>query len=110
MAAGFVNAVKRAHPSSSGEGIDVSQAYLERWGLCGVKLRPYQLDGVRWLAERDSRGHGCILGDEMGLGKTLQVRSNVGGYEFINRGILSHSSLYRCLCTCISIARIPAHS
>lgn len=69
----FVNAVKRAHTSSSEESVDIDQTDLERWGLRDVKLRPYQLDGVRWLAERHSSGHGCILGDEMGLGKTLQV-------------------------------------
>lgn len=66
----FVNAVKRSRAEAS---VQVSQTELERWGLRDVKLRPYQLDGVCWLAERAAAGHGCILGDEMGLGKTLQV-------------------------------------
>ena len=46
---------------------------LESWGLRSVTLRPYQLEGVSWLAGCVDRGHGCILGDEMGLGKTVQV-------------------------------------
>jgi SNF2 family DNA or RNA helicase len=48
---------------------------VEKWGLQGVKLRPYQLEGVSWLAGCYDRGHGCILGDEMGLGKTVQCLS-----------------------------------
>ncbi|MGV9732526.1 DEAD/DEAH box helicase [Rhodococcus aetherivorans] len=35
-------------------------------------LRPYQLDGFRWLAFLWSHGLGGILADDMGLGKTLQ--------------------------------------
>ena len=49
------------------------QGDLESWGLSNVTLRPYQLEGVSWLAGCLDRGHGCILGDEMGLGKTVQV-------------------------------------
>ena len=49
------------------------QSDLEGWGLSGVTLRPYQLEGVSWLAGCLEGGHGCILGDEMGLGKTVQV-------------------------------------
>lgn len=36
------------------------------------KLRPYQLDGVKWLYAHSRRGLSGILADEMGLGKTLQ--------------------------------------
>lgn len=36
-------------------------------------LRPYQLDGYRWLADRFERGVGAVLADDMGLGKTLQA-------------------------------------
>jgi SWI/SNF-related matrix-associated actin-dependent regulator of chromatin subfamily A member 5 len=36
-------------------------------------LRPYQLAGFRFLAERHADGLSPILGDEMGLGKTLQT-------------------------------------
>lgn len=41
----------------------------------GIKLRPYQLDGVNWLVQCYQVQHGCILGDEMGLGKTCQTIS-----------------------------------
>ncbi|WP_241665923.1 DEAD/DEAH box helicase [Prescottella subtropica] len=35
-------------------------------------LRPYQVDGFRWLAFLRTHGLGGILADDMGLGKTLQ--------------------------------------
>ncbi|SHE24737.1 DEAD/DEAH box helicase [Actinomyces glycerinitolerans] len=38
-----------------------------------AELRPYQLEGYRWLALLQSTGLGGILADDMGLGKTLQV-------------------------------------
>ncbi|SDN68332.1 Helicase conserved C-terminal domain-containing protein [Actinomyces ruminicola] len=38
-----------------------------------AQLRPYQLDGYRWLALLQSTGLGGILADDMGLGKTVQV-------------------------------------
>ncbi|MCG8556981.1 MAG: DEAD/DEAH box helicase [Proteobacteria bacterium] len=37
------------------------------------ELRPYQLDGFRWLARLGHWGAGGCLADEMGLGKTVQV-------------------------------------
>ncbi|XP_042339987.1 chromodomain-helicase-DNA-binding protein 1-like isoform X2 [Plectropomus leopardus] len=43
--------------------------------LSGIQLRPYQLDGVQWLAQCLRSQQGCILGDEMGLGKTCQTIS-----------------------------------
>ena len=36
-------------------------------------LRPYQRQGLNWLAFLDSLGFGGILADEMGLGKTVQI-------------------------------------
>lgn len=39
----------------------------------GETLRPYQLEGVRWLQMLAVNGLGGILADEMGLGKTLQA-------------------------------------
>ncbi len=36
-------------------------------------LRPYQLDGYRFLAHLSANGLGGILADDMGLGKTLQT-------------------------------------
>ena len=38
-------------------------------------MRPYQLEGLRWLGERYDSGVSAILADEMGLGKTLQTLS-----------------------------------
>ncbi len=36
-------------------------------------LRPYQMDGVRFLVNVPEAGFGACLADDMGLGKTLQV-------------------------------------
>ncbi|WP_395245569.1 DEAD/DEAH box helicase [Agromyces sp. MMS24-K17] len=38
-----------------------------------LPLRPYQLDGFRWLAHRWANGVGAVLADDMGLGKTVQA-------------------------------------
>ena len=38
-----------------------------------AELRPYQLDGYRWLARLAHWGVGACLADDMGLGKTLQA-------------------------------------
>eukprot|EP00163_Fabomonas_tropica_P026084 TRINITY_DN4663_c0_g1_i1.p1 TRINITY_DN4663_c0_g1~~TRINITY_DN4663_c0_g1_i1.p1 ORF type:complete len:138 (+),score=11.32 TRINITY_DN4663_c0_g1_i1:152-565(+) len=45
-----------------------------------VTLRPYQLQGLNWMASLSESPSlsGCILGDEMGLGKTLQAISFLG--------------------------------
>lgn len=51
----------------------VQEQDLRRWGLTGVHLRSYQLEGVNWLAQCFHGQNGCILGDEMGLGKTCQT-------------------------------------
>ena len=36
-------------------------------------LRPYQLEGVKWLIAHQQNGLGACLADDMGLGKTLQT-------------------------------------
>ena len=36
-------------------------------------LRPYQLDGVRWMVQHYQNELGACLADDMGLGKTLQT-------------------------------------
>lgn len=41
-------------------------------------LRPYQEDGVRWLAFLAEIGLGGVLADDMGLGKTLQTLCALG--------------------------------
>ncbi|HNE28942.1 MAG TPA: DEAD/DEAH box helicase, partial [Saprospiraceae bacterium] len=38
-----------------------------------AELRPYQLQGVRWLVGHYRAGFGACLADDMGLGKTLQT-------------------------------------
>ncbi len=38
-----------------------------------AELRPYQLDGYRWLARLTELGLGACLADDMGLGKTVQI-------------------------------------
>ncbi len=38
-----------------------------------AELRPYQLDGYRWLARLAHWGAGACLADDMGLGKTVQT-------------------------------------
>ncbi len=38
-------------------------------------LRPYQLDGYRWLSRLAKSGAGACLADDMGLGKTVQTLS-----------------------------------
>lgn len=42
-------------------------------------LRPYQIEGIKWLEQLSSLGFGGILADDMGLGKTLQVLAFVHG-------------------------------
>ncbi|MGM9948026.1 SNF2-related protein [Floccifex sp.] len=36
-------------------------------------LRPYQIEGIQWIAHLNTTGLNGILADDMGLGKTLQV-------------------------------------
>ncbi len=38
-----------------------------------AELRPYQKQGVNWLALLDSLGFGACLADDMGLGKTIET-------------------------------------
>jgi superfamily II DNA or RNA helicase len=45
-------------------------------GLCAT-LRPYQEEGVRWLAGLVEHEAGGVLADDMGLGKTLQTITHV---------------------------------
>ena len=41
--------------------------------LLKATLRPYQIDGVKWLLKNHNSGLGACLADDMGLGKTLQT-------------------------------------
>lgn len=53
--------------------LDGSPAPAEVPASLAGTLRPYQVEGFRWLARLASLGFGGILADEMGLGKTLQM-------------------------------------
>ena len=53
--------------------LDGSPAAAEVPASLADTLRPYQVEGFRWLARLASLGFGGILADEMGLGKTLQM-------------------------------------
>ena len=76
--------------------LGVVEAQSERWGrtveslLAGegaappaapdglaATLRPYQLDGYRWLSFLMDAGLGGILADDMGLGKTVQTLASI---------------------------------
>lgn len=42
-------------------------------GALQARLRPYQVDGAKWLLGKARGGLGGLLADEMGLGKTVQA-------------------------------------
>ncbi|HYO86484.1 MAG TPA: DEAD/DEAH box helicase [Dermatophilaceae bacterium] len=44
-----------------------------------AQLRPYQVDGFRWLSMLWDAGLGGVLADDMGLGKTLQTLTLLAG-------------------------------
>jgi superfamily II DNA or RNA helicase len=46
-------------------------------------LRPYQLQGVAWLAFLRRAGLGAVLADDMGLGKTLQTLAAIEGRALV---------------------------
>ncbi|XP_053262435.1 chromodomain-helicase-DNA-binding protein 1-like [Podarcis raffonei] len=70
----FFQSVSAKRTESQG-GPSVEEQHLRQWGLAGIHLRPYQMEGVNWLTHCYETWHGCILGDEMGLGKTCQAIS-----------------------------------
>lgn len=43
--------------------------------LVGGKLKPYQIEGLKWMVSLYNNGLNGILADEMGLGKTIQTIS-----------------------------------
>jgi SNF2 family DNA or RNA helicase len=58
-----------------GDGTMSSGIIEQPSNLVGGTLKPYQMDGLRWLVSLWENGLSGILGDEMGLGKTIQVVS-----------------------------------
>ena len=57
------------------EGLLGLERLVEQAAPAGLEasLRPYQLEGFRWLASLWNLGLGGILADDMGLGKTIQA-------------------------------------
>lgn len=51
---------------------DHSINFKQPKSFTGGELRPYQLDGIKWLSSLYENGLNGILADEMGLGKTIQ--------------------------------------
>lgn len=56
-------------------------------------LRPYQAEGVRFLASRDA----ALLADEMGLGKTVQTAVALSGMKAVLRRVLLIAPASLCL-------------
>ena len=50
-----------------------SEPLPEGHGGLRANLRPYQLDGLRWLQHLRAQALSGVLADDMGLGKTLQT-------------------------------------
>ncbi|MBL8617235.1 MAG: DEAD/DEAH box helicase [Deltaproteobacteria bacterium] len=48
-------------------------ADLQAPAALAATLRPYQLAGLRWMAQLAGWGAGAVLADDMGLGKTVQA-------------------------------------
>lgn len=71
--------------SEEAEGVEVEGPTTQEWTDAstpgsaelpewfGATLRPYQQEGLEWLASLAADGTGAVLADDMGLGKTVQV-------------------------------------
>lgn len=88
----FLQAVRRNIPEK--DKSELTESDLKKWGLGAIQLRPYQVDGVRWLSQCMKNQQGCILGDEMGLGKTCQTISLLA----YARGCLKMNGPFLVLC------------
>ncbi|HPD65705.1 MAG TPA: DEAD/DEAH box helicase [Bacteroidia bacterium] len=73
-------------------------------GLIEEKLRPYQLEGFRWMYFMTQRELGCCLADDMGLGKTIQTlallekkkaENKTGNDEYVQLDLFSFSEATR---------------
>lgn len=79
--------VRRAALGALGAGVALSSDLRSQIAMMGggevalpgaafcAQLRPYQQEGLNWLAGLGRFGLGGILADEMGLGKTVQIIS-----------------------------------
>lgn len=59
---------------------ETEESEIEIPELSDVTLRPYQINGFRWLKQLCDLGFGGILADDMGLGKTLQTIALLASY------------------------------
>lgn len=75
---------KRSLPSDSSENplysdqlkaIKKRKSSLKKTADLNCTLRPYQLDGAKWLVHLNKHKMGALLADDMGLGKTIQTIS-----------------------------------
>lgn len=89
----FMEDVKRG---SLGESVTLSPK-LEK------TLRPYQKDGVAWLAFLQRYGFGGVLADEMGLGKTIQTLAFLSMLRGMKGEGASASALVICPKTLLSV-------
>jgi hypothetical protein len=71
---GMTQAIERAR--GFGAKAEASAPPAPPRGLCAT-LRPYQEQGVAWLAGLVENDAGGVLADDMGLGKTLQTITHV---------------------------------
>lgn len=53
-----------------------------------AELRPYQIEGIKWLCALRDNGLCGLLADEMGLGKTLQVIAMLGTWKERKRTLI----------------------
>ncbi|KAG9402856.1 Chromodomain-helicase-DNA-binding protein 1-like [Aphanomyces cochlioides] len=65
--------------------------------LIDVELHDYQLEGLKWLAHRESAKLNVILGDEMGLGKTLQTIAFICFLDEIHKNAFKSSLIVAAL-------------
>ena len=53
--------------------VSLSEEELQPPGTLNARLRPYQVEGIRWLIRHYHERLGACLADDMGLGKTVQT-------------------------------------
>ncbi|XP_051870509.1 chromodomain-helicase-DNA-binding protein 1-like [Pristis pectinata] len=68
----FLQNLRQVLGPRAGEIERFEEEEVGNWGLTGIHLRSYQLNGLNWLIHCHTIQHGSILADEMGLGKTCQ--------------------------------------
>jgi superfamily II DNA or RNA helicase len=70
---GYVEASIATWKGSESPHLPISASSLPALPPSEISLRPYQVEGARWLLGKARAGGGGLLADEMGLGKTVQT-------------------------------------